>query len=90
MPFKSYRKESKIDWGRDLQTNENICQEQILLGAVLRIADAMEKITCNYQRLIDDRDYFKRQCEEQRKLTHKAYRQQAALRGVITRIKRSA
>lgn len=51
--FKSYRKESRTDWG---ETREgNLCRDQVMLGAVLRIADALETIAQNYQNLINER-----------------------------------
>jgi len=88
MPWKSYRKESKTDWGRNVEGN--IGQNQIQLGAILRIADALETIAHNYQSLMEDRDRYKRWYEEQWERTKKGNRRESALRGVITKLKKGS
>lgn len=39
-----YKQESRKDWGATLEENQKLDREQIQLGAVLRIADALEDI----------------------------------------------
>lgn len=83
--FKSYREESKINWG--IATSQNLTREQIQLGAVLRIADAVEKMAQNYDHLLSDRDWYKRRYKEQSLEISRLRRSQAALRGYIKRLK---
>lgn len=42
--FKSYKDESKKDWGRNFSKEENPDLEQLQTGAILRIADSLERI----------------------------------------------
>lgn len=84
--FKSYKEESKINWGRN--TDEKISTEQIQLGAVLRIADAVEKVAVRYDDLITDRDWYKRRYQEQSLEISRLQRSQAGLRGYIKRLKK--
>ena len=88
MPFKNYRDESRAGWGVELAEGKTIDQEQIKLGAVLRIADAMEKMTAKYDALVNDRDYYKRTVELMRGTA--AYRDKviAGLRSEITKMKK--
>lgn len=44
MPWKSWKSESRIDWGVDLGDGKYLDNERIQLGAILRIADALEKL----------------------------------------------
>lgn len=87
MPFKSYREISRsTDWG----SGSNPTLEQVNAGSLLRIADAMEIMTNNFDNLRTDRDYWKGragdwECKSKR-LSHSI----AALRGVITKIKRTS
>jgi hypothetical protein len=86
MPFKDYKKESRSDWGSDQETA--LCRDQIQLGAILRIADATEKMANSYQQLIDNRDLYKRWYEEERERTKKLYKRLTATKAWITRLKK--
>lgn len=84
MTHKSYRDESRKNWG----TNALLDREQIQLGAILRIADATEKMCRDreelerkYQNMRASRDRYQEALEAER-------RKNAALRGVITKLKR--
>lgn len=86
MPFKSYRDESRANWGSI--TDKDVSTEQIKLGALLRIADATENMAKNFLALQDElarvkesRDYFMQKCERYN-------RRQAGLLGTITRMKK--
>jgi hypothetical protein len=85
MTFKSYRTESRIDWGTSKEGN--LALEQINCGAMLRIADATEAMAKNHITLMKERDkfesWYKQQCGERARLE----RANAALRGHITRLK---
>lgn len=89
MPWKSYREESKADYGQETVSG-NLCNDQLKLGAMLRIADAVEKIALNYQKLIDERDRYKRWYDDEIKKNEKHWRRQSALRGVITKLKKAS
>ena len=86
--FKSYRDQSRLNWGSE---NESLHKDtdRIKLGAHLRIADAMELMAKNHAQLIEERDRFKRWWQEEQSKVSKLYRRVAALRGVITRLKKS-
>lgn len=80
----NYRDESRKNWAA---SSENPSLEQLTFGCLQRIADATESMATEYNRLIRDnkwlsssRDNYRNDCERLRK-------QNASLRGVITRMK---
>ena len=86
MAIKGYREYSRVDWGDE--EGLGLSLEQINTGAILRIADACEK-------MCQDRESLERRLKwmgEDRDRTHARLetelRRNAALRGVITRMKR--
>lgn len=81
MATKSLREQSRIDWGHDI--DKAITLEQINTGALLRIADAVEKMAQSYDNLIRDRDWQKRQRERAESDLATERRRTAALRGVL-------
>lgn len=81
------REASRAKW---VSNAESLSLEQINTGSMLRIADATELMARNYQRLISERDMYKRLFEEERATAKRLTRQANALRGVITRLKRKA
>lgn len=66
---------------------ERATAEELHLGAVLRIADAVEKLTQSYDALVRDRDFEKERRERIEKLLATERRRVAALRGVIRKRK---
>lgn len=86
MEFKTYRDASRTNWGRD---KAEVTDEHIKLGAVLRIADAVELMAKRYQQLVDDRDMYERWYQSERATVLKLGRSNAALRGHIARLKKS-
>lgn len=78
-----FRQRSRADWGTD-ELNQ-LTLEQINTGAVLRIADAVEKVAKRHDELIDDRDYWKRRALESERRLDTERRRTAALRGVVKR-----
>jgi hypothetical protein len=85
MPFKGYREISRsTDWGSE----SNPTLEQINAGSMLRIADAMEKMTQSFDALRADRDYWRGRAEDWECKANRLSRSIAALRGYITRLKR--
>lgn len=86
--FKSYREESKGNWGTTVEYGVNITTEQLQTGAILRIADATEKVASNYDAMREDRDRYKRWYEDQKDRNAKLWRSNNSLRGAITRFKK--
>lgn len=81
---KLYKAESKKEW----YTTGNISTEQLQLGAIMRIADATEKIAQNYSSLIEERDRYKRWYNEGSEERRRLERRISSLKGVITKIKK--
>jgi len=84
--FKSYREQSKRNWGSDHE--DPLTVEQVNCGALLRIADATEKMAQSYQQLISERDSYKKGYEDRLARIEKLKKSNAALRGQITRLKK--
>lgn len=76
------REESRRNWISNSTTQE------INAGSLQRIADATEVMAKSYQKLIDERDMYKRWYEEERGTSKRLYHSNRALRGVITKIKK--
>lgn len=88
MPFKSYKEESKNNWGVNLCDKQQISKEHIQLGAVLRIADACEKMAANHQQLLNDRDRYERWYELEKTSNKRLQNRISGLKGYIKRIKK--
>ena len=63
--------------------------DELQIGCLQRIADAVEKLATSYDNMRNDRDYYKRIAEDRSARIDKLKRSNAALRGVIKRKKRS-
>lgn len=85
MSIKSYREESRVDWGS--ASDRPLTLEQINTGAILRIADATEKMAQRHTDLMAERDRYKRLYEQE--ANHNAFlqRQGSAYRGQITKLR---
>ena len=84
--FKNYREESKLNYGT--LDPGSLSSDQLRTGALLRIADATEVMAKNYQELIDERDRYKRYYREEREVNKRLYLSNAALKGVITKLRK--
>ena len=62
--------------------------EHINAGSLQRIAAATEKMAESYDKMRNDRDYYKRRFDDEHADSKRLWRRCAALRGVITRMKR--
>lgn len=85
MTFTRYREESRKNYGQE--GDVNLTLEQLRTGALLRIADSVEK-------LCEDRDRLERQCDQYRKSMNywlaraqKLERSNVALKGHLTRLR---
>jgi uncharacterized coiled-coil DUF342 family protein len=62
--------------------------ENIQLGCMQRIADAIEKMAVNQDRLIHDRDMYKRMYETARDTIYSQERSIRSLKGQITKLRK--
>lgn len=84
--FKSYRDQSKRDYGTN--QDHKLSLDQIQLGAILRIADASEKMASNYSQMQQDLDWYRIRCKSLNETIESRNRQIANLRGQITKLKK--
>ncbi len=78
---------------RDISKQNHIPQtessyEAINAGSLQRIADATEVMAKDNRSLIKDRDMYKRWYEDERDESLQLFRSNAALRGVVTKLKK--
>jgi hypothetical protein len=85
MAFKGYRELSKTNWGHE---GENATLEQINTGAILRIADATEKMAQRHTELIRERDNLEGNSRRWQARAEESAKRIAALKGVITKLKK--
>lgn len=83
---KSIRDASRANYAT---AGETPTWQEVRDGALLRIADAVEKMAQRHTALIDERDMYKRWYDNEAKRRAKAERRIAALQGVITRMKKA-
>jgi len=83
---KFWIEESKKIWFTE--TDHSLDVETVKAGCLMRIATATEAMAQNYKALIDERDRYKRYYEEQKRRAETLERQNAALRGHLTRRKK--
>lgn len=88
MPFKSYRKESRSDWGKEMAEKESLSVEQLQTGALLRLADATEMMAKNYTSMQANLDWYKNQSQERHDRILSLEKQVSSLKGVITKLKK--
>lgn len=85
MSFKNFRDESRKNLGADNQLSLTV--EQINCGAILRIADATEKMASNYTRMENDLKYYKEKFDQKNIEIKRLERVIAGLRGYLKRTK---
>lgn len=61
--------------------------EELQTGCLQRIADATELMAKSYRGLIEERDFYKRWWKKEEANANSLSRRNAALRGVITKMK---
>lgn len=89
MPYKNFKDESRKNWSRHVTTeNDEINNSEIQLGAILRIADATEKMAQRYTDLLSRNEYLDSYVKRLEASSRTKDRQINALRGHITRIKK--
>lgn len=86
--IKNFNESSRKNWvTADGSKPDN---NQLVVGCLQRIADAVETMSKNYQNLISDRDFYKKRYEETGHEIRRVSRANAALKGHIGRIKRKS
>lgn len=84
--FKFFKAESKKDW---YSTKDGgMSNEDLMLGCIMRIADAVEKMSVNYVSLQNDVTNYKRWYNQEIDSNKRMARQIAAYRGHIKRLKK--
>ena len=78
MPWKSYRAESRKDYGCEMEDGATL--EQTNTGALLRIADATELMAKNWNDLVRERDFAKMSSDNAWRLADELKRRNAELR----------
>lgn len=87
MTFKNYREQSRdIQWGIH-NDSETLSLEQINCGSLLRIADSMEVVAKEYNAILADMKFYQKRYHELLDKVERLKRSNAALRGVITKMK---
>jgi hypothetical protein len=79
------REETKKEWN---YSGEKPDRDELQLGALLRIADAAERVSRKYSDIETDRDWYKKRNRELKDTNKHLVRVISSLRGVITRMKR--
>lgn len=82
---------SKTNWATSPLNGDGYPgDENIKIGCLQRIADATELMAKDRQRLIDDLEWTKRSRDSWQKTAERLERSNAALRGVITKLKKKS
>lgn len=84
MAAKYYKEESKKEWYTEMAITNNDLQT----GALMRIADATEKMASNYVRMENDLAMYKRWYEAEKACTATLVKRNSALKGYLNRLKK--
>lgn len=60
MGLKNYKEESRKNWGKNLLEGEDLSNEDLTLGAILRIADATELMAKNFLQLQKENNHLRK------------------------------
>lgn len=86
--FKAYKEQSRANWGADFKEGEQLSRDQIQLGAILRIADSLEKMEKPYAQLLDSVNYLRNSNKELQYDNSVLKKQVAAFKGIINKMKK--
>lgn len=87
MIFKSYREESRTNWGVTVTENTKPDREQLMLGCMLRIADATEAMAKNYTQLQNELKWANEKNGRNQTRIEKLQRQVNAYKGIVKKLK---
>lgn len=85
--FKSYKEESRTNWGMTVEESVQPNLDQINTGAMLRIADATEAMAKNFIQLQNELKWAKERNERLDVRAEKLRRQVSAYKGIIKKLK---
>ena len=88
MAFQNYRKASKSQFGREVDSITKLDLDEINTGSLMRIADAAEMMAQNYVTLQNNYEYMRKSRDEHIQEVERMSRRISALQGVITKLKR--
>lgn len=86
--FKSYREESRTNWGVTVPDSVKPDREQLHLGCMLRIADATEAMAKNFVQLQNDLKWEKERNIRLVERNDKLQRQVNAYKGILKKLKK--
>jgi len=85
---RSYVEKSKVNWCSAGLTEHETNYQEVQTGALQRIAAATEAMAKNYVQLQNDNEWLKRSRQSYMDRVDSLERSNAALRGVITKLKK--
>ena len=85
--FKSYREESKTNWGITVDESTKPDRDQLHLGCMLRIADATEAMAKNHVQLQNELKWANERNLRLVERNEKLQRQVNAYKGIVKRLK---
>jgi hypothetical protein len=90
--WQSFKEKSRENFGREFcgAAGQNVTWQEVRDAALLRIADATEKMSGHYSVLIEERDRYQRYYKNEEARRIGLERRARGLRGVITRLKKQA
>lgn len=86
--FVFYKESSRANWGVHLNDAQTLQKEDIKIGAILRIADSLERIEKPYLNLIEECKTLREQNNRRLSRISKLEKQIAAYKGIITKMKK--
>lgn len=87
MVFKSYREESRTNWGVTVTENTKPDRDQLHLGCMLRIADATEAMAKNFIQLQNELKWANERNQRNKTSIEKLQRQVNAYKGIVKKLK---
>lgn len=87
---KDFKEESRKNYGVTVELGEGLSLEQLRIGALLRIADAVEKVAANHDTLRKELEHQTDRATIAFQHLEKVQRSNRALRGYLKRLKRKA
>lgn len=81
---KFFKEQSKREWF----TTQPVTNDDIQTGCLMRIADATELMAKNYVQMQNEMNNYKRWFKEEQEISQHLRKSNAALRGVINKMKK--
>lgn len=81
---KYFKEESRANW----YTTKEMSSDDLKVGALLRMADSLEKMEKPFAQLLSEREQYQRWYNEEKAKRRKMEKQLAAYKGIINRLKK--